>query len=37
MKKLLISTVAIASLFAAPTVQDLEKQMQLLQKQIQEL
>jgi len=37
MKKLLVSTVAVASLFAAPSIEDLQKQLQILQAQIQEL
>jgi len=37
MKKLLISTVAVASLFAAPTIQDLQKQIKDLQTQLKEL
>jgi len=37
MKKLLISAVAVGSLFATPTIQDLQKQLQALQAQIQEL
>jgi len=37
MKKLLISTVAVASLFAAPTVSDLQKQITDLQTQLKEL
>ena len=37
MKKLLISAVAVGSLFATPTIEDLQKQLQALQAQIQEL
>ncbi len=37
MKKLLISAVAVGSLFAQPTIEDLQKQLQALQAQIQEL
>ena len=37
MKKLLISTVAVGSLFAAPSIEELQKQLQVLQTQIQEL
>ena len=37
MKKLLISAVAVASLFAAPTVEDLQKQITDLQTQLKEL
>jgi len=37
MKKLLISTVAVASLFAAPTVEELQTQITELQTQLKEL
>jgi len=37
MKKLLISAVAVASLFAAPTIEDLQKQITDLQTQLKEL
>ena len=37
MKKLLISAAAVGSLFAQPTIEDLQKQLQALQAQIQEL
>jgi hypothetical protein len=37
MKKLLISSVAVASLFAQPTIEQLQKQLEALQAQIQEL
>ena len=37
MKKLLISTVAVASLFATPSVEDLQKQIKDLQTQLQEV
>ena len=37
MKKLLISTVAVASLFATPSIEDLQKQIKDLQTQLQEV
>ncbi|RUM56653.1 MAG: DUF3373 domain-containing protein [Nautilia sp.] len=37
MKKLLISTAAVGMLFAQPTLEQLQKQIQLLQEQLQEL
>jgi len=37
MKKLLISTVAVVSLFAAPTIKDLQKQIRNLQTQLKQL
>ncbi|SFV59145.1 FIG01209174: hypothetical protein [hydrothermal vent metagenome] len=37
MKKLLLSATVVAGLFAAPTVESLQKQIELLQKQLNEL